>query len=211
MARRLKRGCLIVIEGIDGAGKTTQCSRLAERLRAEGWDVERLREPTNGPFGQKIRETVYKNRDKVSLEEELQLFVEDRRQNVRENIEPALERGDIVLLDRYYYSTIAYQGARGGDIAHIRAENEKFAPPADLLLYLRIPVDLVTHRIEVTRCDTRNDLEKESYLEKVREIFDALPDPQLVRIDGTAEADTVFAKIWEAVEEFLRKRVDRES
>jgi dTMP kinase len=69
----------------------------------------------------------------VSPREELDLFLEDRRQHVRERIAPALERGAIVLMDRYYYSTIAYQGARGLDPVEIRRLNEAFAPPADVL------------------------------------------------------------------------------
>jgi dTMP kinase len=138
--------------------------------------------------------------------EDLELFVEDRRENVRHSILPALRRGAIVLLDRYYYSTIAYQGARGIDPAYVRARNEEFAPPADLLIYLRIPVEMAVRRIEVNREEARNLFEKESSLQQVKEIFDSMNDPQLVVVDGTEQPDAVFERIWEIVRNFLQKR-----
>ncbi len=200
MARRLKKGLLIVLEGIDGAGKSTQCERLAERLRGEGWDVERLREPTDGPWGRRIRELARSGREDVSPREELDLFLEDRRQHVRERIAPALERGAIVLMDRYYYSTIAYQGARGLDPTEIRGLNEAFAPSADVLFYLTIPAEWAGLRIEQQRGDQRDLFEKEDYLRRVKAEFDAMTDPQMVRIDATADADAVFAALWQALE-----------
>ena len=96
-----------MIEGIDGAGKTTQCERLTAELAAEGWDVERLVEPSRGPYGRRIRELARSGREDLDPAEELELFLRDREENVRENIQPALDRGAIVLMDRYYYSTIA--------------------------------------------------------------------------------------------------------
>ncbi len=200
MARRLKKGLLVVLEGIDGAGKSTQCERLAERLRSEGWDVERLREPTDGPWGRRIRELARSGREDVSPREELDLFLEDRRQHVCERIAPALDRGAVVLMDRYYYSTIAYQGARGLDPVEIRRLNEAFAPPADLLLYLTIPAEWAGQRIEQQRGDQRDLFEKEDYLRRVKAEFDAMTDAQMVRIDATADADAVFAAIWQALE-----------
>ena len=199
MARRLKNGLLVVLEGIDGAGKTTQCERLAARLRDEEWDVERLREPTDGPHGRRIRELARAGREGVTAREELDLFLEDRRENVRLNVRPALQRGAIVLLDRYYYSTIAYQGARGLDPDLIRRENEEFAPPADVLFYLAIPAELAGDRIEGNRGVERDLFEKEEYLRKVQAMFDAMQDPQLVRVDATADADAVFVQLWEKI------------
>ncbi|NQU42245.1 dTMP kinase, partial [bacterium] len=79
LTRRLTTGKLIVVEGIDGAGKTTQCERLVEALRAHGWDVERLREPTDSPYGRRIRELARSGRDEVTVDEELDLFIQDRQ------------------------------------------------------------------------------------------------------------------------------------
>jgi dTMP kinase len=206
MLKIVPKGALIVLEGIDGAGKTSQCEYLERRLREKGWDVLGLREPTDGPCGRRIRELARAGRDGVSPREELDLFLQDRRENVERNVRPALRRGAIVLLDRYYYSTIAYQGARGIDPSFIRSENEKFAPPADLLIYLTIPVEMAATRIEESRKESRNLFEAEPYLRKVKALFDAMTDAQLVRVDGTADAQTVAQRIWATVRTFLERK-----
>lgn len=193
MAQTAPTGRLIVIEGIDGTGKTTLCQGLALRLAAEGWDVARLREPTDGPFGQRIRELARTGRDGVTPREELDLFLNDRRENVRDHIAPALDRGALVLMDRYYFSTIAYQGARGLDPALIRRENEAFAPAPDLLLYLTIPIEWVGRRIEHQRGATRDHFEHEDYLRRVQTIFDAIEHPAKVTVDATCDAATLLA------------------
>jgi dTMP kinase len=205
----MTKGFLIVVEGIDGTGKTTQCERLAERLRDAGWDVVRLREPTDGPCGRRIRELARSGRDDVTMRDELDLFIEDRREDVRDNIQPALERGAIIVLDRYFYSTIAYQGARGLDPAMIRRENEAFAPPADLLLHLTMPVEMAAERIEGARGGELDLFEREDYLRKVAEVFDALPDPQIVRIDAAATPNAVFQAMWDAVRVGMEERQER--
>lgn len=205
MLKKITDGRLIVLEGIDGSGKTTQCRRLADTLKKEGWDVVVLREPTDGPHGKKIRELAAAGRDQISPEEELDLFLKDRQENVKKNIQPALKRGQIVLMDRYYYSTIAYQGALGLSPQSIREKNEEFAPPADLLLYLQIPAELAKNRIEGNRKDACDLFERQEYLEKVKGLFDAMTDPQMERIDASQDAETVFNALYEAVMEFLDK------
>ncbi|MDH3776874.1 MAG: dTMP kinase, partial [Desulfobulbaceae bacterium] len=100
-------GLFIVFEGIDGTGKSTQLHLLAEKLRQLGYAVVATREPTNGPYGQKIRK-LFVDRGSVSQEEELELFIADRDQHVKEIIKPALSDGCVVICDRYYLSTIAY-------------------------------------------------------------------------------------------------------
>src|SRR5690606_29927239 len=107
----MPRGLFIVLEGIDGTGKSTQAVRLGEWFSRAGHEVLISREPTDGPWGRKLRESAATGR--LSADEELECFLEDRRQHVRELIEPALREGKVVILDRYYFSTMAYQGARG--------------------------------------------------------------------------------------------------
>src|SRR5688572_15418123 len=108
----VNRGRLIALEGLDGCGKTTQAARIAEALHARGRDIVQTREPSEGPMGRKIRELARAG-ERVPAERELQLFTDDRRDHVAQVIEPALAAGRWVITDRYYLSTVAYQGARG--------------------------------------------------------------------------------------------------
>ena len=100
----------IVFEGIDGTGKSTQVRLLAKALRELGQEVVTSKEPTDGPVGTRLRQSAEKGR--LSPQEELDLFHQDRRDHVQSLIAPALERGDTVIVDRYFFSTMAYQGAR---------------------------------------------------------------------------------------------------
>ena len=120
----MSQGLFIVIEGIDGTGKSTQSKRLAEWFRSRGREVVLSREPTDGPWGKKLRESATTGR--LSAEEELECFLNDRREHVEMSIKPALAEGKVVILDRYYFSTMAYQGARGFDPVEIRRRNEAF-------------------------------------------------------------------------------------
>lgn len=190
-------GLFIVIEGIDGTGKSTQARRLGEWFTRQGREVVLSREPTDGPWGKKVRESASTGR--LSPEDELQYFLNDRRQHVEELIAPALAAGKVVILDRYYFSTMAYQGARGFDPAEIRRKNEAFAPVPDLLLILDLEVDSALQRIG-SRGDTANEFEKRENLERCREIFLSLRDEEFVRvIDTNGTLDEVAAQILETV------------
>jgi len=193
-------GRLIVVEGIDGAGKSTQVRRLAEALSAAGRKVVVSREPTDGPWGRKLRASAESER--LSLEDEIHAFVEDRKQHVAEVIRPALARGATVLLDRYYYSSMAYQGARGGDIARIRRENEAIAPKPDLVLLVDFDPQIALTRIRESRGDVPNEFERLDQLQAIRKIFldTAAVEPTFRIIDGSGSPDAVFASLWAAVE-----------
>ncbi|HSH14189.1 MAG TPA: dTMP kinase, partial [Desulfurivibrionaceae bacterium] len=128
-----RRGLLIAVEGIDGTGKSSQVRLLAETLKGKGYPVVVTREPTDGPYGRQIR-SFFLKRQQLSPEAELELFMNDRRQHVRELVAPALAAGEIVITDRYYLSTAAYQGAAGRDPEEIMTANEAFAPVPDLVL-----------------------------------------------------------------------------
>jgi dTMP kinase len=194
-------GLFIVIDGIDGTGKSTQTRRLADWFRNQGRDVVLSREPTDGPWGKKLRESMTAGR--LSAEEELECFLKDRQQHVEELITPALTAGKVVILDRYYFSTMAYQGARGFDPKIIRERNEAFAPKPDLLLILDLDVDTAHQRIG-HRGDTTNEFEKRDSLSKCREIFLSLKDEAFVRvIDSNASLDVVSERILQAVRSAL--------
>lgn len=193
----MNHGLFIVIEGIDGTGKSTQASRLGEWFRAQGREVVVSREPTAGPWGKKVRESAASGR--LSPEEELEYFLNDRRQHVKELIAPSLAAGKVVILDRYYFSTMAYQGARGFDPSEIRRQNEAFAPVPDRLLILDLDVDSALERIGA-RGDTANEFEKRENLVRCQEIFLSLRGEDFVRvIDSHGTLDEVADRIREAV------------
>ncbi|MEP4076795.1 dTMP kinase [Haloferula sp.] len=163
----------IVLEGIDGTGKSTQSQLLAEWFRSQGREVVTSREPTDGPWGSKLRQSAASGR--LSPEDELDYFLKDRSQHVDELIKPSLSAGKVVILDRYYFSTMAYQGSRGFDPQEIRSQNEAFAPVPDHLFLLDIDVDTALSRIG-GRGDTANEFEQRDSLQKCRDIFLSLKD-----------------------------------
>lgn len=189
-----RRGVLVALEGIDGAGKTTQAARLADALSSGGHDVVRTKEPTDGTWGRKLRASALQGR--LSAAEELRLFLKDRKEHVRTLIKPALEAGKIVIVDRYYFSTAAYQGARGMDPAELISLNEKFAPRPDLLIFLDVDPGVGIKRIG-QRGDKANDFEQEDSLRAVAQIFRALDLPYMVRIDGTLPISDITSGVLE--------------
>ena len=193
----MSQGLFIVIEGIDGTGKSTQSKRLAEWFRSRGREVVLSREPTDGPWGKKLRESATTGR--LSAEEELECFLNDRREHVEMSIKPALAEGKVVILDRYYFSTMAYQGARGFDPVEIRRRNEAFAPQPDLLLILDLSVESAHGRIGA-RGDTANEFEQRDTLTRCREIFLSLRDePFACVIDAEPSLNEVTADILSVV------------
>ena len=183
-------GLLIVFEGIDGTGKSTQVRLLAEALRARGCTVVTTFEPTNGPHGRRIRE-LFSSRSSLSRTEELALFMADRRQHVAEVIAPALAAGQVVISDRYYLSTAAYQGAAGLDPEEIIAANEAFAPVPDCVLLLEAPIAVGRHRIESIRGEVLNDFEQETTLRQVAAVFAAIRRTYIKRVDATGSIEEV--------------------
>ncbi|TAE91022.1 MAG: dTMP kinase [Verrucomicrobia bacterium] len=184
---------LIVFEGIDGTGKSSHAKRLASYFSSLGREVVLSHEPTNGPWGRKLRESAATVR--LDAEQELEYFLRDRQEHVEQLIRPSLAEGKVVILDRYYFSTMAYQGLRGFDPADIRARNEAFAPVPDLLIVLDLDVDIALQRI-AGRGDQANLFEKRDALERIRETFLGLRDEPFVRIiDASQTMDDIAAQI----------------
>lgn len=119
----------------------------------------------------------------MSPEEELETFIKDRQEHVDELIHPALEKGSIVIVDRYFYSTAAYQGPRGLSVSDILAVNEAFAPVPDLLVHLDVPPRVGLIRIQL-RGDRANHFEREEYLEEAAAIFRSLEGPFVLHLDA---------------------------
>ena len=195
-------GVLIACEGIDGSGKSTQARRLAESLRADGREVALLREPGDSEYGRELRRIFVEGRD-VTPEEEMRLFLEDRRIDVRDNIAPALARGAIVIMDRYYLSSVVYQGALGLDPEMILAANEAIAPRPELTLIFDLAPAVALQRIHAARGEA-NSFEGADYLREVRQRYLAHVDGERVQtIDAERDPDTVFTELRSRVLELL--------
>ena len=189
---------LVNLEGIDGCGKSTQSKLLREKLEEKGEKVLILKEPTKRPHGQKLWDVLHGKR-KASNEEILEFFVLDRKQHVEEKIQPALDDGTVVLMDRYYYSSMAYQVAGGIDVEEIR-EKHVFAPKPDVVLIFDLPVSVALERVKGH--SDADEFEKEEHLEKVREAYLDLENDPLVRIvDATGTPEEIFEDVWRLVSE----------
>lgn len=198
----MKRGLLIVFEGLDGSGKSTQLPRLAARLRAAGAHVVETGEPYDCVAGRRIREMA-KEGQGLTPEEERALFFEQRREHVRKVIRPALEAGWVVLSDRYFLSTVAYQGARGLDGRALLAESEAEFPAPDLVLLLELPPASGLERVARRGGTPEPAFERADFLAQVAERFHALDRSYIERIDARGTPEVVEARIADAVERRL--------
>jgi len=201
----LKRGILIVFEGIDGSGKTTQAKSLLDKLRMKGIDAVYFQEPTQGKWGRIIKEKALLP-DSLTPQEEVDLFQKDRKQNVEKNLKPSLKERKVVILDRYYFSTIAYQGAKGIDPGWIRRINEKFAVKPDIIFILDIEAKNGLQRIEDRKKKDRL-FEREEYLVKVREMFRGFKGKDFIHIDGAKPKEKISQEIEKIVFDYLKKSI----
>jgi dTMP kinase len=212
------RGTFITFEGNEGSGKSTHISRLAARLRSMGHVVRTLREPGGTPIGEEIRHTLkhsHANHDMTS-EAELLLMNASRAQLVREIIRPAIAAGEVVLCDRFYDSTTAYQGyGRGLDLGSVRTMIELAVGDTkpDLTLLLLVPQEVSEFRRSARQSTLpfmRDRMEEadRSFFERVAkgyEIIAAAEPDRIKRIDADAHPDVVEGAIWTCVESFLPK------
>ena len=204
----MKRGILIVFEGIDGSGKSTQLRRTAALLRARGLDILETGEPTKGLWGRKIREMA-RTTDRVPRETELAWFIKDRREHMRDAVEPALAAGRVVLCDRFYFSTVAYQGARGFDPATLLADSQAEFGRPDLVLFFDIDPEDGLARVAARGGEAEPVFEELNYLERVAEIFRSLEVPERVRIDAARGEEAVAKDVMGAVERILERFIEK--
>lgn len=181
-------GFLIAIDGIDGAGKTTLANALCAALAYGGTHVVCSKEPTQGPWGMRLRASAATGR--LAPLDEVRYLLMDRREHVDTLIAPTLAQGGCVILDRYYPSMVAYQGAAGLD-TDILLQSNDFAPRADVLLILDLSPAEGLARIRA-RGDQPNAFETPATLEAARRIFLAMPAPDKHVLDATRSADAVL-------------------
>jgi len=185
---------LIVFEGIDGSGKTTISKMLCQYMKKKSIPVIWLREPSESKWGKKIRE-LSRIKTSIPLEEELNYFLEDRKFNVTLYIKPALNQNKSVILDRYYYSTACYQGARGMDIDKIIQMNRKFAPDPDITFIIDVTVATGLDRIKKNRNSRVKLFEQKPFLEKVRQNYLSLSGKNIHIIDGNRDLKSILNQI----------------
>ena len=209
MMQEKKRGKFIVLEGIDGCGKSTQIELLAERLRAMGREVAVTAEPTASESGKMLR-TALSGAEARTAAEMAALFVLDRiHHNVCEGgIEELLARGIDVICDRYYYSSLAYQGSETDfeGVRHMNLDCPEIRRP-DLCVFLDLLPTESLRRIAASRSSTEI-YEKQELLEKFRarflSVFDLLKKTDRVAIiDASPSIDEVSAAVLEAVSQIL--------
>lgn len=204
--KRMGNGYLIVFEGIDGSGKTTQSKKLLDFLTTRGVDCAWFREPGDSTAGKKIRELAM-NETHLAPEDELELFMADRRENVSSNLLPHLAAGRVVLLDRYYFSSACYQGARGLDMDNILKLHQNFAPSPDIALYIDVDVEVALQRISTNRGQRAVRFETETFLKKVRDKYlDLCRQGLLVKIDGNRNEASVWQDVKQTCEDSLSLR-----
>jgi dTMP kinase len=192
-------GLFIVLEGIDGAGKTEQARGLAEWVRARRREVVETREPTDGAWGRRYRSWA-RGESEATPDEVLGFFVEDRSEHVERVIAPALARGAVVVCDRYNDSTLAYQAAQGVDRAKLRALLEaRGFPRPDRVLWLRLPVAQALARLGASAIER---FERASFLARVDEEYARLG---LEPIDASGPREAVQTALRARVEPLLAR------
>ena len=193
-----KRGKFIVIEGLDGSGKTTQAKLIAARL-SRSHNAIYTAEPSQGKIGTYIREACLYGENRLLKTVEALLFAADRIEHVEHEIKPALAKGRLVLSDRYVYSSLAYQGSAGLSTAWI-SEINKHALKPDFAVFIDVLPEDVLQRLRRRRSVMEN-LETQR---KVREIYmQYVEKGELSRINGNKSMKEVAEELAATVLNFL--------
>lgn len=206
----MKKGLFIVVDGIDGSGKSEIVKMLHNYLFSKNrkFRILTTREPTNGMYGKQIRDILSKDKNPISNGMYLtNLFIKDRKEHLKNSIEPFLKSSsehelNIVLCDRYYYSTIAFQTAQGLDIMKIIAKNKNFRKP-DIAFILDVDPSLALKRIEYRK---KEKFEQLDFLKEIRKNFlrlSLLLTDNIKIIDSSKPLVNVFVYVREEVDKFL--------
>lgn len=204
----MARGMLVVFEGAEGAGKTTQARRLAQRLETLGVPYLAVREPGGTPTGERVRALLLDPAHQLSAETEALLFMASRAELVTREIRPALERGGVVVLDRFFLSTYAYQIAgRGLDEAQVRGANQLAVQGLvpDLTMLFDLPREEGMARADARGARDRMERAGDAFHTRVSAAFRTYLEPAwqqahpecgpIVRIDASGSQDDVFERV----------------
>ena len=195
---RRERGSLIVIEGIDGAGKTTISRMLVNILNKRGYRAIYTYEP----YDTKFVEALKSYNEYRSAELDALAYASDRLIHLKTVVLPAMEKGIVVVMDRYYFSSMAYQGAQGAPVNWVREVN-RFAIKPDLAIY--IDVDPVIGLTRISGGERRfAEYEKLDLLKRVRKIYlDLVKAGLLHLVDGMKSVDEVFRSVLSIIDDKL--------
>jgi len=211
----MKRGYLIVLEGVDGSGTTTQAEQLKAAFASRNIPVHVTAQPSSGPVGMLIRQIL--SRRIVSIDgaapgwATMSLLFAGDRQDLQENeIDPNLENGVNVICDRYVYSSVIYQGlsANREDAAQWILEINKHIRTPDLVIYLKISPDEASRRRRA-RSDKTEIFDDDDFQRKLIESYDRLDetftDLRIVTLDAQQSIDEIAKQTWDAVEKLMEK------
>ena len=194
-----KKGIFIVIEGLDGSGKTTQAILLAKKLN-ESHKVLLTAEPSRGKIGTFIRESCLYEDKRLPTEAEALLFAADRIEHMQNEIKPALDEGKLVICDRYVYSSLAYQGSAGLSLDWIKTINAR-ALQADFAIFIDVAPERVLERLK----RKKSVMETLETQQKVRDAYLKFVEKgELFRVDGDKPKEIVADALYTKVLDLLK-------
>ncbi|MGZ4850694.1 MAG: dTMP kinase [Candidatus Bathyarchaeia archaeon] len=194
-----KKGIFIVIEGLDGSGKTTQANLLANKL-SKTYSLLCTAEPSHGKIGTFIREGCLYEEKRLPTEAEALLFAADRIEHMKNEILPALDKGKLVLCDRYVYSSLAYQGSAGLSVDWIKTINARALEP-DFAIFIDVSPERVLGRLR----RQKSVMETLETQQKVREVYMKYVEKgELVLIDGDKPKNEVAEALYSKVLSLLK-------
>jgi dTMP kinase len=192
-------GVFICVEGLDGCGKTTQTKLLVRRLKRKGFPAVYTAEPSRGKIGSFIKKHYLQGERRSSSVVEALLFAADRFEHVEGEVNPCLDEGKIVVSDRYYYSSFAYQGAAGLGLEWIENVNVHAVRPG-LALFIDVEPETVVNRLKRKKSVMEN-LETQR---KVRDVYLKFVDKgELVRVNGNRSKQQVAESLLQLALSFL--------
>ena len=198
-----KKGAFICIEGLDASGKTTHARRLVRELKQRGFKAMYTTEPSPGEIGRFIRTYILQRKKRVPGAVEALLFAVDRVVHLEQRVKPALQKGKIVVSDRYVYSSLAYQGAAGLDLNWIEEINRSAFSP-DLAIYIDVSPEILIKRMKWRK---KSVMERLQVQRKVQQVYLKLVnDGRLVRVDGNRSVNEVARDILTIVLDFLKNQ-----